>query len=341
MEKRPFLDCGTKHEEPLLSVRDLQTSFFLERGELKGVNHVTFDVFRKETVGIVGESGCGKSLTALSVMSLAPKAGGEIVGGEILFQGENLLSKSEKEMKRIQGKDISMIFQEPMTSLNPVLTVGWQITETMRTHLRISRREAKKRAIELLNKVNLSFPEQRYGEYPHQLSGGMRQRVMIAMALACNPALLICDEPTTALDVTVQAQILRLIESLKAEREMSVILISHDLGVISELADRVIIMYAGEIVEMGKCKDIFQSPLHPYTQALLESVPRVDRLGKNRLFTIPGTVPDLVNMPDKCHFADRCVKAAAYCMSHKIGLTELENGERSVRCCMCAEGKEN
>lgn len=341
MEKRPFLDCRMKSEKPLLSVRNLQTSFFLERGELKGVNHVSFDVYKKETIGIVGESGCGKSLTALSIMNLVPKPGGKIVGGEILFQGENLLDKSEKEMKRIQGKDISMIFQEPMTSLNPVLTVGWQIAENMRTHLNISRREAKRKSIELLDKVNLSFPEQRFGEYPHQLSGGMRQRVMIAMALSCNPALLICDEPTTALDVTVQAQILRLIESLKTEREMAVILISHDLGVISELADRVMIMYAGEIVETGRCRDIFQSPMHPYTQALLESVPRVEKLGKNRLFTIPGAVPDLVNMPARCHFAERCSVKTPDCMSHKIKLTEVGNGERYVRCRRCAAGKES
>lgn len=341
MEKRPFLDYRTASEKPLLSVRNLQTSFFLERGELKGVDNVTFDIHKKETVGIVGESGCGKSLTALSIMNLVPKPNGKIVGGEILFHEENLLEKTEKEMKRIQGKDISMIFQEPMTSLNPVLSVGWQIAENMRTHLKISGREAKRRAIELLKKVNIPSPEQRYKEYPHQLSGGMRQRVMIAMALSCSPSLLICDEPTTALDVTVQAQILRLIDTLKAETEMAVILISHDLGVISNLADRVAIMYAGEIVEMGRCGEIFRTPAHPYTKALLESVPRVDRLGKNRLYTIPGAVPDLVGMPDTCRFYDRCPKAAPYCKSHRIMLKEFKKEERSVRCCMCSMEKED
>ncbi len=295
MEKKQYLHYK-KNEPLILDVRDLQTSFFLERGELKGVDHVTFHIHRGETVGIVGESGCGKSLTALSLMRLVPEPTGKIVGGEILFDGENLLDKSEREMKKIQGNRMSMIFQEPLTSLNPVLSIGWQISENMRTHLKISRKEAKERTVEMLKKVNIPLPKQRYKEYPFQLSGGMRQRAMIAMALSCNPDLLICDEPTTALDVTVQAQILGLIDSLKAELGMAVILISHDLGVISELADRVMIMYAGEIVESGCCEDIFKEPLHPYTQALLNSVPKIDRLGKEALYSIPGSVPDLVNM---------------------------------------------
>ena len=341
MEKKRFSDYRNEsNNNPLLSVQDLQTSFFLKRGELHAVDHVTFDVGKGETVGIVGESGCGKSMTALSIMNLVPKQNGRITGGKILFNGENLLDKSEAEMKQIQGNDISMIFQEPMTSLNPVLTVGWQISENMRTHWDISAKEARMRAIEMLKKVNIPMPERRYKEYPHQFSGGMRQRVMIAMALACNPALLICDEPTTALDVTVQAQILRLLETLKRENDMSMILISHDLGVISQLADRVLIMYAGEIVEMGDCDEIFRDPKHPYTQALLKSVPRIERMGTNELFTIPGTVPDLVDVPAGCRFADRCQFASEYCFTHRIALREIGNKGRSLRCHRADEAAE-
>lgn len=270
-------------------------------------------------------------MTALSLMRLVPEPTGKIVGGEILFDGENLLDKSEREMKKIQGNRMSMIFQEPLTSLNPVLSIGWQISENMRTHLKISRKEAKERTVEMLKKVNIPLPKQRYKEYPFQLSGGMRQRAMIAMALSCNPDLLICDEPTTALDVTVQAQILGLIDSLKAELGMAVILISHDLGVISELADRVMIMYAGEIVESGCCEDIFKEPLHPYTQALLNSVPKIDRLGKEALYSIPGSVPDLVNMTGGCRFFDRCPKAQDMCKTTKVQLNSTQNGH-SVRC---------
>jgi len=328
MENRRSSDWKT---EPLLSVRDLQMGFSLKRGLLRAVDHVSFDVYKKETVGVVGESGCGKSMTALSIMNLVPQPHGKILGGEILFQGEDLLKKSKAEMKAIQGKDISMIFQEPMTSLNPVLTIGWQIAENMRTHWDISAREAKERTIEMLRKVNIPMPERRYSEYPHQLSGGMRQRAMIAMALACDPALLICDEPTTALDVTVQAQILRLIQSLKAENEMSVILISHDLGVISQIADRVVIMYAGEIVEVGACSELFREPLHPYTRALLQSVPRIDRDDKQQLFTIPGTVPDPVDFSGGCRFAQRCAEAGPECFAQTVALTELDGG-RQVRC---------
>ena len=334
MENRRSSDWKT---EPLLSVRDLQMGFLLKRGLLRAVDHVSFDVYKKETVGVVGESGCGKSMTALSIMNLIPQPHGKILGGEILFQGEDLLKKSKAEMKSIQGKDISMIFQEPMTSLNPVLTIGWQIAENMRTHWGISPREAKERTVEMLRKVNIPMPERRYSEYPHQLSGGMRQRAMIAMALACDPALLICDEPTTALDVTVQAQILRLIQSLKAENDMSVILISHDLGVISQIADRVVIMYAGEIVEIGACGDLFREPLHPYTRALLRSVPRIDRNDKQQLFTIPGTVPDPVDVSTGCRFAQRCAEAGPECFTQAVALAELGGG-RQVRCLKCRRG---
>ena len=270
-------------------------------------------------------------MLALSLMNLLPRPNGQIFGGQVLFHGEDLLTKSPGEMKRIQGKDISMIFQEPMTSLNPVLTVGWQIAENIRTHCNVSRREAKERAIEMLRRVNIPMPEQRYTEYPHQLSGGMRQRVMIAMALACEPELLICDEPTTALDVTVQAQILRLIQSLKSRNDMSVILISHDLGVISQVADRVIIMYAGQIVESGTCADLFRDPMHPYAQALLRSVPRIDRSEKQTLFTIPGMVPDLLGPITGCRFAERCPYATAQCTAQEIPLQPASGG-RLVRC---------
>lgn len=317
--------------EPLLSVQDLQAGFALPGGVLRAVEHVSFSVRPGETVGIAGESGCGKSVMALSLMNLLPRPNGRILGGRVLFRGEDLLQKSQTEMKAIQGKDLSMIFQEPMTSLNPVLTVGWQIAENIRTHLHVSHREAKAQAIEMLRRVRIPMPERRYGEYPHQLSGGMRQRVMIAMALACDPALLICDEPTTALDVTVQAQILHLIQELKSGNDMAVILISHDLGVISQVADRVLIMYAGQIVELAPCSALFEKPLHPYTQALLRSVPRIDRGEKQPLFTIPGTVPDLMGIGPGCRFRDRCPYADAACAVQPIPLRGSGDG-RLVRC---------
>lgn len=327
---KPFSGCRAM-TEPLLSVRGLVSGFSLRQGDLRAVDGVSFDICRGETIGIAGESGCGKSMLALSIMNLLPRPNGRIFGGQVLFRGEDLLEKSPAEMKSIQGKDIAMIFQEPMTSLNPVLTVGWQIAENIRTHCDVSRHEAKALAIEMLRRVNISMPEQRYREYPHQLSGGMRQRVMIAMALACEPLLLICDEPTTALDVTVQAQILGLIQTLKSSNDMSVILISHDLGVISQVADRVIIMYAGEIVESGLCTDIFDRPLHPYTQALLHSVPRIDRAEKHPLFTIPGSVPDLLSPISGCRFAPRCPNASAGCFEQTVSLLDTGAG-RWVRC---------
>lgn len=331
MEKKSYSSLNSEQQTPLLSIRNLQASFSLSRGELLAVDHVSFDIHRGETVGLVGESGCGKSMTALSIMGLIPKPHGKIIGGEILLHGENLLEKTPSEMKRIQGNKIAMVFQEPMTSLNPVLTVGWQIAENLRTHLHLSSAAARVQTISLLRKVNIPMPEQRFKEYPYQLSGGMRQRIMIAMALACQPELLLCDEPTTALDVTVQAQILELIWSLQQDITMSVLLISHDLGVISSLADRVIIMYAGEIVEEGKYPDIFETPLHPYTQALLRSVPHIDKTGTQRLFTISGTVPDLVDIPAQCRFADRCPFASTACYSGIVALTSPEAG-RKVRC---------
>ena len=288
----------------LLEVKNLTTRFQLDDGVLTAVDNVSFRVERGETLGIVGESGCGKSVTSYSVLDLAAPPG-KIESGEIIFEGTDLRKISHKEMRRIRGNDIAMIFQEPMTSLNPVFTVGEQIAEVLRLHQGLSYLDAKERTIELLHMVNIPLPEQRFKEYPHQLSGGMRQRVVIAMALACNPKLLICDEPTTALDVTVQAQILRLIRKLQKELNMSVMLITHDLAVISETADRVIVMYAGRIVEENDGHDIFIHPLHPYTQALLKSIPTAQKAGES-LFTIEGMVPNLLKKHSGCLFAPRC-----------------------------------
>lgn len=314
----------------LLEVKDLQTHFFLEEGNVKALDGISFCIRQGETLGVVGESGCGKSLTALSVMRQVPDPPGRIAGGEVLFEGEDLLKKSNAEMRKIRGGKIAMIFQEPMTSLNPVMTVGKQIAETLRIHQKISRREAKQKAIEMLRLVKIPLPEQRYGEYPHQLSGGMRQRVMIGMALACSPDLLICDEPTTALDVTVQAQILQLIEELKKTLHMAVMLITHDLGVISSVADKVIIMYAGKIVEYGAGENIFLSPLHPYTKALLSSVPKITEDTEKDLYMIKGMVPNLLEKHEGCLFAPRCDYACDKCFREKPGFMERPSG--TVRC---------
>ena len=320
----------------LLKVQHLVTRFKLDDGLLTAVDDVSFHCSQGETLGIVGESGCGKSVTAFSILNLVSPPG-KVTGGKILFENENLLEKSKGEMKKIRGKDISMIFQEPMTSLHPVLTVGSQIAETLKVHLNMSGSEAKERAIELLRTVRIPNPEQRYREYPHQLSGGMRQRVMIAMALSCSPKLLICDEPTTALDVTVQAQILRLINKLKNELKMSVILITHDLAVVSEIADRVIVMYAGRIIEESGEKDIFAKPLHPYTEALLKSIPSSG--GDNdRLYMIKGMVPNLLKKQLGCLFAPRCDYAQERCFKEEPALTEL--GARKVRCFKYSEQTE-
>ena len=314
----------------LLEVKDLQTHFFLEEGNVKALDGISFCIRQGETLGVVGESGCGKSLTALSVMRQVPDPPGRIAGGEVLFEGEDLLKKSNAEMRKIRGGKIAMIFQEPMTSLNPVMTVGKQIAETLRIHQKISRREAKQKAIEMLRLVKIPLPEQRYGEYPHQLSGGMRQRVMIGMALACSPDLLICDEPTTALDVTVQAQILQLIEELKKSLHMAVMLITHDLGVISSVADKVIIMYAGKIVEYGAGENIFLSPLHPYTKALLSSVPKITEDTEKDLYMIKGMVPNLLEKHEGCLFAPRCVYACDICFREKPEFIGRPSG--TVRC---------
>ena len=312
----------------LLAVNNLVTQFKLDDGLLTAVNHVSFCCNRGETLGIVGESGCGKSVTAFSILNLVPPPG-KITSGEILFENGNLLGKNSRKMQKIRGKDIAMIFQEPMTSLHPVFTIGSQLIEPLKIHMKMTGTQAKERAIELLRTVKIPNPEQRFAEYPHQLSGGMRQRVMIAMALSCNPKLLICDEPTTALDVTVQAQILRLINKIKKAFNMSVIIITHDLAVISEIAEKVIVMYAGRIYEESIERDIFIKPLHPYTEALLKSIPSSGENGE-RLYMIKGMVPNLLKKNPGCLFAPRCDYARERCFAEEPALAEL--GPRKVRC---------
>jgi oligopeptide transport system ATP-binding protein len=291
---------------PLLEVRNLETQFKTQDGVVKAVNNVSFYVNRGETLGIVGESGSGKSVTSLSVMRLIPNPPGRITGGEVIFDGQDLLKMSEEEMRDLRGNRIAMIFQDPMTSLNPVLTVGQQITESLVLNLKLSQSEARSRAIELLNMVGIPSAAKRIDEYPHQFSGGMRQRVMIAMALACNPELLIADEPTTALDVTIQAQILELIKRLQDELGMAVIVITHDMGVVAGMSDRVMVMYAGRVVEEGTTSEIFHNPRMPYTIGLLKSIPRLDDAIDRRLEPIRGLPPDLITLPQICAFSPRC-----------------------------------
>ena len=313
-------------EQPLIDIRDLHTQFFTDDGLARAVDGVSYSLQRGETVGVVGESGCGKSVTALSVLRLIPNPPGRIVGGEILFEGNNLLDLSPAEMRRIRGNDISMIFQEPMTSLNPVFTIGNQIAEAVRLHQGLSKKEAMNKAIEMLALVGIPVPERRVHEYPHQLSGGMRQRAMIAMALSCNPKVLIADEPTTALDVTIEAQILDLMRNLQSELGTAIIMITHDLGVVAEMARKVVVMYAGKIVEQAPVEDIFAEPNHPYTQGLLQSLPRVDKDAtgeKHRLQEIPGIVPSLLNLPKGCKFASRCPKAMAVCEDEEPVLEQI------------------
>ncbi|KAF2957254.1 peptide ABC transporter ATP-binding protein [Thermotoga sp. Ku-13t] len=314
----------------LLRVEDLTVKFFTSDGIVHAVDGVSFSVGTEEVLGMVGESGCGKSVTSLAIMRLLPVPPARIVSGKVFFDGKNLRELSETEMRKIRGNAISMIFQEPMTSLNPVITVGKQIAEAITAHQNVSLEEAKKKAIQLLRLVGIPNPEKRYNDYPHQMSGGMRQRAMIAMALACNPRLLIADEPTTALDVTVQAQILDLIAQLKKTFGMSVLLITHDLGVIAEMCDRVIVMYAGQIVEEAPCVDLFESPLHPYTEGLLRSIPKLEP-GKKPLYTIEGNVPNAMDLPAGCRFHPRCVYAFNLCREKVPALINV-NEHRRVRC---------
>ncbi|MCS6988804.1 MAG: ABC transporter ATP-binding protein [Chloroherpetonaceae bacterium] len=309
----------------LLEIKDLKTYFKTDDGVAKAVDGVSYSIDKNETLGLVGESGCGKSVTALSIMRLIPQPPGFFAGGEILFDGKDLLKLSEAEMRKIRGNRISMIFQEPMTSLNPVYTCGSQIAEAIELHQGLSKKDARDKAIEMLKLVGIPSPEQRFGEYPHQLSGGMRQRVMIAMALSCNPAFLLADEPTTALDVTVQAQILELIQKLQEELGMGVIMITHDLGVIAEVSDNVAVMYASKIVEYGSVHQIFENPLHPYTQGLMKSIPRIGSHAE-RLNVIEGSVPPSTRFPKGCHFCTRCEFADDKCWNEKPDLAEYETG---------------
>ena len=316
----------------MLDVADLRTYFFLRHGILKAVDGVSFQLKPHETLAIVGESGCGKSMTALSLMRLIPEPPGKIVSGSVKLAGRDLIALDEPAMRRVRGKDISMIFQEPMTSLNPVLTVGNQIAEALLLHEGVSRGDALRRAVAILKLVRIPEAEQRLKEYPHQLSGGMRQRVMIAMALACNPKVLIADEPTTALDVTIQAQILDIILDLQKKLGTAVILITHDLGVVAETAQRVIVMYAGRKVEEAPVGELFARPLHPYTHGLMASIPRLDLLRgegdvrKRRLEEIPGIVPALTNLPPGCPFAPRCPHAIDICRREMPAYEEKEPG---------------
>jgi oligopeptide/dipeptide ABC transporter ATP-binding protein len=316
--------------DTLVSVENLKTYFYTEDGIVPAIDGVSFEVKKGETLAIVGESGSGKSVTSLSIMRLIPQPPGKILDGDIKFQGESLLTKSDKEMRAIRGNRISMIFQEPMTSLNPVYKVGDQISETIILHQKKNKKEALTEAINLLNLVGIPEPERRINQYPHELSGGMRQRVMIAIALACHPELLIADEPTTALDVTIQNQILQLMKNLKQKSNMSIMLITHDLGVVAEMADRVVVMYSGQIVEQGDVFTIFENPKHPYTEGLLKSMPSAEkRVGK--LYAIDGVVPNPLNLPPGCRFADRCEYATSLCHQEMPQIQEINENE-VVRC---------
>lgn len=314
----------------LLQVKGLKTWFDTDRGTVKAVDGISFSIRPAETLGIVGESGCGKSVTSLSIMRLLPRPAGRVAGGEIFFRGRNLLDLSEREMRSVRGNEISMIFQEPMTSLNPVFTVGRQIMEPLMLHQGLNRDEALDRSVEMLRVVGIPNPERRAREYPHQLSGGQRQRAMIAMALACNPSLLIADEPTTALDVTVQAQILELVNELKKTFGSAVMLITHDLGVIAQTAQRVVVMYAGKVVEEADVVPLFGDPLHPYTQGLLSSIPRLDE-DRERLEVIPGVVPNPLDFPPGCRFHNRCPHCFDLCRREEPPLFLME-GSRRCRC---------
>ncbi|HYY24372.1 MAG TPA: ABC transporter ATP-binding protein [Candidatus Udaeobacter sp.] len=310
----------------LIEVKNLRTSFFTPEGEVRAVDGVSFEIGEGKTLGLVGESGCGKSVTSLSIMRLVPSPPGRIVGGEILYRGRDLLKLSNEEMRKMRGNEISMIFQEPMTSLNPVFTVGNQIGEAIRLHQGLGKKETRAKTIEMLRLVKIGDAESRVDAYPHQLSGGMRQRVMIAMALSCNPSLLIADEPTTALDVTIQAQILELMKELQQRMGMALLLITHDLGVVAERADQVAIMYAGKIVERASARAIFARPFHPYTVGLLNSLPGTGAKKKKRLDAIPGVVPSLLQLPNGCRFRDRCPKAQTVCAETEPPLVEKEPG---------------
>ncbi len=316
--------------EPLLQVKDLHTQFFTEEGVVNAVDGVNYDVQPGEILGLVGESGCGKTVSALSILRLIPNPPGKIVGGEIIFEGEDILKMDEEEVRHIRGNKIGMIFQEPMTSLNPVLTIGRQLTETLELHLKMDKGAATQRAIELLEMVGIPEAKQRIGDYPHQFSGGMRQRVMIAMALSCNPKLLLADEPTTALDVTIQAQILELLTRLTRELGTAVVIITHNLGVVARYADRVNVMYAGRVVETASAAELYGSPRHPYTLGLLKSVPRLDQIRKEKLDPIEGMPPDLMHLGKGCPFRPRCRFSVERCQEENPPLMAVAEAHSSA-----------
>lgn len=321
----------------LLEVKNLKTYFNTEDGLIKSVDDISFKIKEGETLAVVGESGCGKSITSMSIMRLIPNPPGEIVGGEIIFEGKDILKYTDAEMMKMRGNQISVIFQEPMTSLNPVFTAGEQIGEAIMLHRNVGEKEARKEAIEALKLVGIPRADEIVDSYPHELSGGMRQRVMIAMAISCNPKLLIADEPTTALDVTIQAQILDLMRDLKEKLNTSIMLITHDLGVVAEMADYVVVMYAGKIVEEASVLELYKSPMHPYTIGLLQSKPIINK-ETNRLYSIPGQVPNPLNMPTGCYFNPRCSKATDKCRQVPPTLMEVESGHK-IACWNCKEGE--
>jgi len=316
--------------EPLLDVKNLRTQFFTQDGVVKAVDDVSFHIMPGETLGIVGESGCGKSITAMSIMRLIPSPPGKIVSGQILFDGEDVMKMSDEEVRSIRGNKIAMIFQDPMTSLNPVLTINRQISESLELHLGMSKSQSRARSVELLKMVGIPNADERVDQYPHQFSGGMRQRVMIAMALSCNPSLLIADEPTTALDVTIQAQILDLMRNLQQEHNTALMMITHDLGVVAGMTDRIQVMYAGHVVETATTEELFANPRHPYTVGLLNSIPRLDAAAKAKLNPIRGLPPDLIDLPDMCPFLPRCDYAREKCEQQNPPLLEVNDVHRSA-----------
>ena len=327
---------ATPATEPLIAVRDLRTYFYTHEGVVQAVNGISFDANEGETVALVGESGCGKSVTSLSIMRLVADPPGKIESGEVMFQGEDLLQMDGTELRNIRGKDIAMIFQEPMSSLNPVLTIEDQLSESVMWHQGLNRVEARMRTLELLDQVGISDPERRLNQYPHEFSGGMRQRVMIAIAMSCSPKLIIADEATTALDVTIQSQILDLLKDLASEFGVTLILITHNLGVVARYADRINIMYAGRIIERGTTREIFRAPRHPYTRGLLRSIPRVDQVRGELLQTIEGQPPDLIDLPPGCPFLPRCSYAVDACAEQFPDETVISDDHR-VACWMAIE----
>ncbi|SEG56225.1 ABC transporter ATP-binding protein [Paenibacillus sp. UNC499MF] len=322
--------------KPLLEIKQMSTHFYTDEGTVKAVDNVSLSLKEGETLCIVGESGCGKSVTAMSLMRLVQEPGGKTVAGEVWFDDKDLLKAGPKDIRHLRGNEIAMIFQEPMTSLNPVLTVGEQMIEPIIEHQLVSRKQAKKQALELITMVGIARAESIYDSYPHELSGGMLQRIMIAIALSCNPRLLVADEPTTALDVTIQAQILDLLRKIKEERRTSILLITHDLGVVAEMADHVVVMYAGQVIEESPVLDLFRNPRHPYTQGLLRAKPVVNQR-KERLYTIPGQVPKLVDLQESCYFSDRCEHCMEICRTKQPPMLETGAGHRTA-CWLYEEG---